>query len=485
MKKNLLNRTLFPISPLPPQILQFGGGNFIRGFADWVIQEMNERLDYGAGVVVVKPTPSRRQDWLTAQNGLFTLCLTAQQDGQPLRKTQLIDCIQRQIDPYDSPEALWEMARVPSLRIVMSNTTEAGIFFDPQATLLDAPQVSFPSKLTRLLWERFQAFEGDPAMGWVVIPCELLEENGTRLLDIVLSHARQWQLPMAFEAWVRESCHFCNTLVDRIVPGYPADQAEKWREELGYEDHLLVEAEAFHLWVIQGTPEVMEAFPAHKAGLQVIFSDQLDTFRTRKVRILNGAHTCMVPVAYLAGLRTVKEAVADPAVGLWIRELLLQEIAPGLPGPQEELLAYVQDILQRFANPFLHHELISIALNASTKFRTRVIPSLLAWTDTHDSLPPRLLLALAAHLVFYSGTSSAGSIPLQDEPDRLAIFANWWRQWREGSLSTENLVTQALAHEDLWGHDLSLLPGIVELVAEKVDLIQGGHLLQCLQENKA
>ncbi|MDP4821558.1 MAG: tagaturonate reductase, partial [Saprospiraceae bacterium] len=290
MSLPLLDRTLVPRSRRPERILQFGGGNFLRGFADWVVHEMNEKLDFNAGVVVVQSVSQTGVRQYNAQEGLYTLMLTGMQDGTAKQEITVVDCIQRALSATYDFEDFLALARSESIEVVLSNTTENGIVFDKNDALTDVPPGSFPGKLTRLLYERYLFFSGQQDKGWVIIPCELIEDNGTRLKHIVLQLAETWQLPDGFQQWLEASCTFCNTLVDRIVSGYPNNAAEI-QAKLGYTDELLTEGESFYLWVITASPAVQKVFPADQAGLQVVFASDIHPYRVRKVRILNGAHT--------------------------------------------------------------------------------------------------------------------------------------------------------------------------------------------------
>ncbi|MDP5171320.1 MAG: tagaturonate reductase [Bacteroidia bacterium] len=459
-----LSRTSHPRPSRPEIIVQFGGGNFMRAFADWAIQEMNEMLDFGAGVLVVKPTERAGRDLITEQDGLFTLYLTGIVNGQPLRTHQVVDCIQRQINPYEAFEEYLQAAHHPDLSVILSNTTESGIVYDPACRFEDAPQESFPGKLTRLLWERFDHVGGNLDKGVVVIPCELIERNGEALKAHVLRHATDWELPGAFHTWVNQACEFCNTLVDRIVPGYPKDREEEICAELGYQDELIVEGELFHLWVIEGSEKAKQTFPAHKAGLNVVFTDDLDAYRERKVRVLNGAHTSMVPVGYLAGVKTVREAVEDPEIGAFIQEYLFEEVVPLLSGDTAELQSYATDILNRFLNPFLQHFLSSIALNSLSKFETRVLPTLTRFYEVRQEIAPRAAFAMAALIQFYEGSFEGKTTPVQDDPARVAWLQDLWKQVNKEEIPLEELVDKVLANGEIWGRDLRNINGLVFVV---------------------
>lgn len=457
-----LNRNLKPAPAHPERVLQFGEGNFLRAFVNWMIHEMNQKAGFDAGVTVVQPIDRGLVDMLNAQDGLYTVCLTGIKNGQAVQEQTLVDCIQRGINPYHDFLSYLATAHNPELRFIISNTTEAGIAFDNEDKLKDAPPGSFPAKLTRLLYERFQAFDGDASKGLIIIPCELIDRNGDILRNVVQQYADLWKLSTEFKNWVEKACTFCNTLVDRIVPGYPKDRISELQETLGYEDKLITEGERFHLWVIEAPAWVEEEFPAKKAGLNVIFTNDMTPYRTRKVRILNGAHTAMVPVAYLYGLRTVRETVEDHVLGKFVSELVYEEIIPTLDLPESELKSFAADVLDRFRNPYIKHFLISIALNSTSKFETRVLPSLLEYVNRKGALPRRIVFALAALIRFYKGSTVAGeAIMLNDDADRLAFFYKAWEQYEQ---DLSGLAQVVLARTDFWGQDLNQISGLHHLL---------------------
>ena len=371
--ENLINRKTIQGSTYPLRILQFGEGNFLRAFANWMIHKMNKETGFNAGVAIVQPIESGLIDILNAQDGLYTLYLNGIKDGKAISEHEVIDCIQRGIDPYQNYSGYLENADNPDLRFVISNTTEAGIVYNPEDKLNDAPQSSFPGKLSALLYRRFKTFNGASDKGLIIIPCELIDRNGDQLKKIVLQYAQDWNLGSAFVTWINDDNIFCNTLVDRIVPGYPKGRMEEITAELGYKDNLVVEGEQFHLWVIEGPTSVKDEIPSEACGLNVVFTDDMEPYRTRKVRILNGAHTTLVPVGYLYGIDKVRESIEDEVVGTFLKDVIFNEICPTLDLPEDELNQFANDVLDRFKNPYLEHELISIALNSTSKFKDQGI----------------------------------------------------------------------------------------------------------------
>lgn len=470
MQYPLLNRTLQPAATYPERILQFGGGNFLRGFADWMVHEMNKKAEFDASIIVVQSVNVDAVNTFNVQDGLFTVCLTSIQNGQPLQEYTLVDCVQRSISAYHDFSDYLATAHHPAMRFIISNTTEAGIVFEVQDKLQDAPPSSFPAKLTRWLYERFEAFNGDESKGVIVIPCELIEQNGAQLQAIIQQYINLWELPNDFNNWILNTCTFCNTLVDRIVSGYPKERIQELQKTLGYEDKLITEGERFHLLVIEAPAWVAEEFPAKKAGLNVIFTDDMTPYRMRKVRILNGAHTAMVPVAYLYGLRTVKETIDDEVLGKFISDLVYDEIIPTLDLPEAELKSFAADVLDRFRNPYIKHFLINIALNSTSKYETRILPSLLEYVNRKGELPRRTVFALAALIRFYKGeTLDGAAIPLNDNADRIEFFQELWAKHKQ---NLPELAQKVLANVEFWGQDLNQIPGLCDLLTKNLQQLE-------------
>src|SRR6478609_5500042 len=380
MKK--LNRTT---AELPQQrkvkVLQFGEGNFLRAFVDWVIDVMNEKTDFNGAVQIIQPIKQGMGAMVNAQDGLYHVVLNGIKNGSPSQETRLITCVEGVLNPFENLSAYLKAAENPDLKFILSNTTEAGIAFNAADTNASVLAETFPGKLTMLLYHRFTYFAGATEMGLIIMPCELIDKNGAALKSAILQYVAHWNLPDAFKHWINTSNTFCNTLVDRIVPGFPKDTIKEIQQATGYEDNLVVMAEPFHLWVIEAGDAVRNAFPADKAGLQVKFVKDMAPYRTRKVRILNGAHTALVPVAYLNGLRTVKESVEDAITGKFIHDVIFDEIIPTLDLSKDELQQFANDVIERFKNPFIRHELSSIALNSVSKYTVRVLPSVLKYYE--------------------------------------------------------------------------------------------------------
>ncbi|MEM6522605.1 MAG: tagaturonate reductase [Bacteroidota bacterium] len=455
---------------LKRKVLQFGEGNFLRAFVDWMFHEMNHKADFNAAVTVIQPIKHGLADQLKAQDGLYNVYLNGFQNGEFVTSRDLIDVITESIDPYENFNSYLNQATNPDLKFIVSNTTEAGIQFDPKDSFGDRPASSFPGKLTQLFFKRFKEYPNADKL--FILPCELIDRNGLKLRDTVLQYVDHWRLGLEFKNWLSKKALFYNTLVDRIVPGYPKERDEKYWKELGYKDHLLVEGEIFYLWVIEGSDEIKKALPTVKSGLNVIFTNDLDYYRTRKVRILNGAHTCMVPVAYLYGLDFVQESVENELIGSFIRQAIFNEIIPSLDGERAELQQYANEVIDRFKNPSIRHALISIALNSFSKFKTRVMPSILSYYKKEGKLPRLLTTALAALICFYKGRRFDEDIELMDEPQILKLMESLWSALDDSQEGIEKLVTSVLGNEELWGQDLTEIPGFNELVSSKVYNIQ-------------
>ena len=476
-REHASNRTLHPV-----KVIQCGEGNFLRAFADWMIHRMNHELNCQMGVAVVQPRNSQKVKELMEQDGLYTLITQGIHQGELKQETVIIDCIQQGVNTYEDYDAYLKLAEAPELKLMISNTTEAGIIDSETDGLSDRPQSSFPGKLTALLYHRYKTFKGDPSKGLLHLPCELIEENGLRLKEIVLKLATRWQLEPAFIQWVDTHNVFYNTLVDRIVPGYPTNEAPALEKEWGYEDPFMVTSEWYHVWVIEGTDEIREVFPAEKLGLNVLFVEDLSRYRERKVRILNGAHTAMVPVGYLYGLETVRETVEDPMTGAFVADVMYDEIAAMVPMPEEEVKAYADSILDRFRNPFIRHQLLSISLNSMSKFNTRLMPTLNDYVDKGLALPEKLIFSFASLLFFYRGKRGGEIIPLSDDPQVLEVLANQWQAWEKGDTTLEQLVAQVLAMEFVWGRDLNQVSGLAQSLTRHLASIASKPYAEALQE---
>lgn len=466
----------------PERILQFGEGNFLRAFADWIIHRMNEEIDFNSGILVVGPRKNDKVYRLNDQDGLYTLLLKGYERKKLVEDRIVINCITRGIHTYKDYEEYLKAAENPKLRFIISNTTEAGIVYDENDRLEDRPQESFPGKVTAFLYHRYKYFNGNESKGLIFLPCELIENNGNELKNIILRLAREWKLEKEFIQWVEKYNVFCNTLVDRIVPGYPKENADEIQKELGYEDDFLVEGEHFHLWAIEGNDEVKKEFPADKIGLNVVFVDDLTPYRVRKVRILNGMHTIMVPVSYLYGFETVKESIEDELIGEYIKSTVFEEIIPSIDYPKNESENFAYDVFDRFRNPFIKHYLMSISLNSMSKFETRVLPSILGYIENEKKLPTKLLFSFAALIKFYKGERDGQKINLSDNHKYLELYSKLWSNYDGSEKYLDYIVETILGLKELWKLDLNEIEGLKDLVTEYLICMEKKGMKAALKE---
>lgn len=474
--KNVPDLKIGSLEPHPEKVLQFGEGNFLRGFVDWMFNRLNSKGLFNGSVVVVQPIKSGLIDVINGQDGLYTLLLRGIQNGTVVNNKEIITAISRGIDLYSGFDEFLQLAQNPELRVIVSNTTEAGIGYSSTDKPDDRPPESFPGKLTVFLYHRFKAFDGDINKGFIIMPCELIDRNGDNLKEIVLRLAREWELGNSFEEWIEKANYFMNTLVDRIVTGYPKDEIESITEMLGYKDNLVDTGEIFHLWVIEGDKKLEKELPFREVGLNVIWTDDMEQYRTRKVRILNGAHTMTVLAAYLYGLNTVEECIDDKIINAYMKKGIFEEIIPTLSLSEKELKQYAKDVLERFSNPFIKHYLLSISLNSVSKFKTRVLPSILEYVKRKGNLPQVLTFSLAAMFAFYKGESiKDGSLigkrngkeyKITDAPDVLNTFLYEWNRWDGTKTDMELMCSKLLSREDWWGCDLSIVPGLLDRVSD-------------------
>lgn len=416
----------------PEKVIQFGEGGFLRGFVDWILQKVNDSSDFNGSVVVVQPIENGMCDMLSAQDCVYTHVIRG---VEGVDKT-IVDVLSRCVKPYEDFDAYLALAENPEMRFVVSNTTESGIVFSENDKVTDMPPKTFPAKLTLLLKRRFEL----GLDGFIHLPCELIDRNGDNLKKCVLQYAKLWNLGEDFEKWVCEKNVFTNTLVDRINTGYPKDEDLG----LGYEDNMLNTSEFFHLWVIETDYDIEKELPFAAANLNVIVTkDKLEMYRTRKVRILNGAHTSLVPYALLSGKDTVKSCIDDPVMYEHIRKCVFDEIIPTLDLPKEELVSYANSVLERFGNPYIKHYLSSIALNSVSKFKVRVLPSILEYIKRYNEMPKTLLFSFKKLIEFYKTDMT------NDDADVVEFMKT-------------HSTKEILANVQLWGEDLSYLAEEIE-----------------------
>lgn len=444
----------------PVRVIQFGTGVFLRGFVDWMLEIVNEKTDWNGSVAMIKSTARGNTDALKRQDGMYTVTLRGLVDGKPAVTSQGIAVVNRIISASEEYSAYAALARQCDLRFVVSNTTEAGIAEDEGDAFELCPPRSFPGKLTRFLYERAEHFDYAPDKGLIVLPCELIDDNGATLKHIVLRLAQRWQLGERFVHWVQENCAFANTLVDRIVTGWPADAEQLW-EDYGYRDEAIVTVEPYALWVIACEKDVEKELPLQKAGLPVVYTDDLAAYRTRKVRILNGAHTSFVPAAFLAGYEIVRDAVQDADFAGFIEKTLQEEIMPTIDLPLQQLVPFVQSVLERFANPYIDHKLLAICLNSVSKWRMRILPVVL----DSSQVPQRLAFSLAALVTLYRTHPDV----VQDDEEALR-----WMKEKE--------LAEILHSKMLWGMDLWEISGFAQAVQQWAVRIQTDGVRACIRE---
>ena len=464
-----LNASLAPAPSRPVRVLQYGEGNFLRAFVDYFIDIANEKTDFNGSVVLVKPIAFGNLDRFHQQDCRYTVVLRGLEDGQRVEKTRLITSVSDAVDAVGEYDKYAAYAKEPTLRFVVSNTTEAGIVLDREDSFDACPPRSYPGKLTKFLFERAEHFGYAADKGLVILPVELIDDNGIMLKKCVLELAKIWNLGDRFVSWLNDACVFTSTLVDRIVTGYPRDDAEQLWQTLGYEDQLLDTAEPFGLWVIESPKDLSGELPLPACGLPVIFTDNQKPYKQRKVRILNGAHTSFVPAAFQMGCDIVLEAMNDPLIAGFMHDTLHQEVIPTLSLPKEDLLSFADAVTQRFGNPFIKHALLSICLNSVSKWRARCMPSLLVYQQQTGALPQRLTFSLAALISLYRGgvlkdgklecLRNGEPYTLQDDAAVLSFFAE------NGNTPAAELAAAFIGREDFFGPDLKAVPGLTEAVS--------------------
>lgn len=457
------------------KVMQFGEGNFLRAFVDWILQKCNDCGATNSNVVVVQPMPLGRVANLAEQDGLYTVCLEGIENGVPTKSRQIVDVLQNFVNPYTQYDAFLQYARSKDLQVIVSNTTEAGIVLDKTDIDFSVCPKSFPGKLLAFLEERYKYFAGSYDSGLAIVPCELIDNNGEKLLQTLEELAQIRKMSAEFVDWLVNANHFTSTLVDRIVPGYPKDNAMEICDEIGFVDNNIVKGEIFHLWVLKKQLQVQRVFPVDKADLNVKYVDDITPYKQRKVKILNGSHTSMVPIAYLCGLDTVGEAMADSDVSKFVETFMFDVVEPTVNLPQDELRQFAEDVLDRFRNPYIRHELMSIALNSTTKFVTRILPTYNDYLAKFGVAPKHVLFAFAALTMFYKGQRGSDAIALNDD----AAYLDFWKQvWSRANSC--DIAEYALNAEWVWKQNLASEQN-VKIVAEYLEDMQRKGMRAALQ----
>ncbi len=460
-----------PVTPMPIRVAMIGEGVFLRTFVAWMIDILNEKHGFNGGIAVIKPIPGvHNLPDFAAQDCVYTVLLRGLLGGRTVEEAHVVTSIQSITGAYDDFPACLRLFAADTLRFVFSNTTEAGIAWGEDGPD-DLPPATYPGKLAALLRARFKAFAGDPAKGLHIIPCELIEKNGETLRTYVLRHLRAWGDEEAAR-WVERACTFTDTLVDRIVTGYPKDEAEEICARLGYEDRLLTTGEPFALFCLQGDGAIDEELPLVRCGLPAVWDRSIKAYRDRKVYILNGAHTLLSSIAPLCGVHTVRQAVEDGDIGPLLSRALKEEIMPFIALPEEVKTAFCDAVMERFANPFMVHQLASISLNAISKFGVRDLPSLAAYARKHGKAPARLTLALAGLLVQARSAQNDGDAP--------KVCALWERAGGDAGA----MARLALSAEGPFG-DAGCLPGVTDALTRALAELQAGSMRDAVRQANA
>ena len=466
----------------PERILQFGEGNFLRAFTDWMIDKANRDGIYEGSIVLCQPIAPGLSKMINEQDGLYTLAMRGIENGESIEKIESITSVSRCINPYEDYNALLEVAKSEELEVIISNTTEAGITYKEGDKLTDTPPSSFPAKVTALLYARYKAFNGATDKGLLFLPVELIDNNGAELKRIVLQYANEWKLESEFITWIETANKFTSTLVDRIVTGYPKDQLDYFEEKLGYKDNLIVTSELFNLWVIEGKQEWSNILPIHKTDANVIWTEDVTPYKKRKVRILNGAHTSTVLAAYLAGHNIVLDFMDDEVFKKYLNKLMFNEIIPTLDLSKEELESFASSVIDRFANPYIKHNLLDISLNSASKFNARCLPSLLEYVKRKNEIPKHLSFSLAAFIKFYEGkligdkyegTRADGTTyAIRDDADIIEFFANTWTKG-----DVKEVAHDVLSNTKLWsGKDLTKIEGLESEIVKHLKAMESQNI---------
>jgi tagaturonate reductase len=473
------------------RILQLGDGIFLRGFVDWLIHQLNQQASYEGQVVVVKPRKDNpeRVVRLNQQDGRFTVWIRGLEDGQAVSRKEVVDAVARALNPYENWNDFLACARRPEMDIFVSNTTEAGLAYTEEPRPNGRCPESFPAKLTEYLYARYQAFAGNPDKGIDIVPCELVEDNGTTLQDFVLRHVDKWGLPEEFAAWVKNHNYFYNTLVDSIVTSFSSVDKDVLAREFPYEDEFGVIREPFYLWVLSGPRRLATKWPFVETGFNVKFVPDVAPFRLIKVRILNGAHTALAGLSFLSQIQTVKEAVTHPVVGAFIRRLVDEEILPTLGKydvPPEEVHSFAASVMERFSNPFLHHQVVSLQLNALSKIKARLLPTLYDAIDDTNAVPPLLAMAIAGQLLFYRNADETDKQwEIHDNPAHVDAVTRAWNCEGQSEVDDDALhraVIAILRLTEVWGTDLSTIEGLAELLVKDIQQIRRLGVLGAISE---
>ncbi|MGF6906053.1 tagaturonate reductase [Fusobacterium sp. PH5-44] len=477
-----LTREKLGLAKHPEKVIQFGEGNFLRCFFDWQLDIINEKTNLNAGITVVRPINYDTVPSLNIQDGLYTAIIRGiDENGVAVKNPRIVSCINREIPIYREFDEYIKLAHNPDIRFIVSNTTEAGIVFSDTDKYDDKPQNTFPAKLTRLLHERFITFNGALDKGFILLPCELIDYNGIELKNIVIKYANLWNLGPDFISWLEKGNIWCSTLVDRIVTGYPKAEKDELEKELGYKDTFMTTGEYFYLFVIQGPKDILEKeLNLNQVNLNIKIVDDLKPYKMRKVGILNGSHTAMVPVAYLYGIDTVREAMENDDIRNFIEQAINKEIIPAIDMDKAELINFKNDVIKRFQNPYVKHMLMDISLNSMSKYKTRILPQVLATEKITGKIPQKLCFSLAALIRFYKGIRENGEvINTKDDQKFLDLYKKLWE-----TNDYKNIAGTILGLKEHWDIDLNTIPEMTDTVAKYLELIDTLGMKKALNEVK-
>lgn len=471
---------------LPEKAIVFGTGAFLRGFVGFFLDKANKKGLFNGRAVVIQSSKSRRAEILNEQDGLFTLCEQGLEDEKPVQRYSVISSYSRCLAAPFHWKQILELARSPQIEIVFSNTTDVGLSLGEKDLHDDLPPDAFPSKLTRMLKERFDHLGKKKSPGWIIMPCELVQENGRILRELVTQTAINWAYPAEFMEWLDESNTFCSTLVDRIVPGAPeTSDYERAESVIGYHDSLLTSAEIYRMFAIQGEEQLADKLDFASADDGIVISGDISPYWERKIRLLNAVHTIMVPKMFMDGKETVLEVMEDADSRRFVWDLMTREIIPVLSIPKEMALSFAEDVIQRFSNPYLHHQLIQILFQSVTKWRRRVLPLVLANSEKERAVQKKIVQGFAALLHFLRSTRCQddmhyfGTLKNREYPitvDQQSWFSAQWHQLGEGSSSSKhNLLKSFCGKEEFWGANLNDIPGFFEALEPEFNALFGKH----------
>ena len=482
-----INEVILEKKERPIKAVQFGEGNFLRAFVDYMLDILNEETDFNGSTVLIKPIQFGSVEQFNKQNNLYTVYLRGLENGKETIKKRVITSISKTVAAHEDYEEYAALAKLDTLRFVISNTTEAGIVLNLEDKLEMTPPASYPAKLAKFLYERYKHFGGDKEKGLIILPVELIDNNGKELEKCVKALAEAWEIESGFINWLDEACVFASTLVDRIVTGYPRDEDQQIFEKFGYEDKLLVTGEPFALWVIESDRDISGELPFEKAGLPVIFTDNHKPYKQRKVRILNGAHTSFVLASYLAGNDYVGQSMDDETVFGFMKSTIFDEVIPTLDLPENELNEFAEAVIDRFRNPFIKHSLLAISLNSVSKWKARCMPSFTEYVKRKGALPKHLTFSLASLIAFYCGSEirdgaligsrNGEEYLIKDDGFVLEFFA------KNSSLPAEELTKLVLENTAFWGENLAEYLNAQQVVSAYISDIRTLGMRKAMEKN--